>query len=107
MFMALDPSVFVDDFPARLNGLMSDLRNMEPVSLYIPYPIPHSDSKLHFTNTKMYLLTIVLYSYLILVFCYIVDKIKADIKFVDFYLNYCPFSTFWLYILMPYSSKFL
>ena len=43
MFMALDPSVFVDDFPARLNGLMSDLRNLEPVSFHIPYPIPHSD----------------------------------------------------------------
>ena len=43
MFMALDPSVFVDDFPARLNGLMSDLRNLEPVSFHVPYPIPHSD----------------------------------------------------------------
>lgn len=32
MFMALDPSVFVDGFPTRLNGLMTDLRNLEPVS---------------------------------------------------------------------------
>ena len=32
MFMALDPSVFVDDFPTRLNGFMTDLRNLEPVS---------------------------------------------------------------------------
>jgi len=39
MFMALDPSVFVNDFPTRLNGLMSDLRNLEPVSFHIPYHI--------------------------------------------------------------------
>ena len=42
MFMALDPSVFADDFPARLNGMMSDLRNMEPVSFHTPHLIPHS-----------------------------------------------------------------
>lgn len=40
MFMALDPSVFVDGFPSRMNGLMSDLRNLEPVSFHIP--IPHT-----------------------------------------------------------------
>jgi len=33
MFMALDPSVFIDDFPTRMSGLMSDLRNQEPVSV--------------------------------------------------------------------------
>ena len=44
MFMAMDPSVFVDDFPTRLSGLMSDLRNLEPVSCQIiPYHIPISD----------------------------------------------------------------
>ena len=39
MFMAMDPSVFVDDFPTRLNGLMSDLRNLDPVSFHTPYHI--------------------------------------------------------------------
>ena len=39
MFMAMDPSVFVDDFPTRVNGLMSDLRNLEPVSFHISYSI--------------------------------------------------------------------
>ena len=33
MFMALDPSVFIDDFPTRMSELMSDLRNHEPVSV--------------------------------------------------------------------------
>ena len=39
MFMAMDPSVFMDDFPTRVNGLMSDLRNLEPVSFHISYSI--------------------------------------------------------------------
>ena len=42
MFMALDPSVFVDDFPTRLNGMMSDLRNMEPVKFLYSVSNTHS-----------------------------------------------------------------
>ena len=44
MFMAMDPSVFVEDFPSRLSGLMSDMRNLEPVSSHIiPCHIPTSE----------------------------------------------------------------
>lgn len=47
MFMALDPSVFVDDFPARLNGLMSDLRNMEPMDPSKPVMVAGDPERIH------------------------------------------------------------
>ena len=96
MFMAMDPSVFVDDFPTRLSGLMSDLRNLETSKLP-NYSIQHSNIRVLSRLETLVSLNLEQF-----------DEFQ-DYKFRSLYVTYINLkhTYFILIIVLPWFAKFV